>query len=157
MRKTLIGGNASEAADRSANGWLKLDAIARVEVTSEHWNFPIEAALTPEGAGWRAAEPGQQLIRLIFDEPMALHRIHLEFYETEHERTQEFTLRAASNPTGSFSDIVRQQWNFSPRGSTREIEDYAVDLHDVRVLELVLEPAVGAYQAVASLACWQLA
>ena len=29
-----------------------------------------------------------------------------------------------------FREIVRQQWNFSPTGSTHEMEDYRVDLSD---------------------------
>jgi hypothetical protein len=37
-------------------------------------------------------------------------------------RTQEFVLRALSNPGGPFREIVRQQWNFSVPTSTREID-----------------------------------
>jgi hypothetical protein len=44
--------------------------------------------------GWRAAEFGAQIIRLIFDEPQRLERISLVFEETETERTQEFVLRS---------------------------------------------------------------
>jgi outer membrane receptor protein involved in Fe transport len=42
---------------------------------------------------------------------------------------------------GPEKKIVRQQWNFSPAGSTTEIEDYAVDLDGVSVLELAIQPA----------------
>jgi outer membrane receptor protein involved in Fe transport len=42
---------------------------------------------------------------------------------------------------GPEKEIVRQQWNFSPAGSTTEIEDYAVDLDGVSVLELAIQPA----------------
>jgi hypothetical protein len=35
---------------------------------------------------------------------------------------------------------VRQQWNFSLPGTVREIEDYAVTLPDVTVLELNIVP-----------------
>jgi hypothetical protein len=45
------------------------------------------------GLGWRAAERGSQIIRIIFDKPRPLHWVRLEFCETEMERTQEFTLR----------------------------------------------------------------
>ena len=58
----------------------------------------------------------------------ALHRIHLAFAEKDVERTQEFCLRwspAASRPV---QEIVRQQWNFSPTGSTTQVEDYSVGL-----------------------------
>jgi hypothetical protein len=44
-----------------------------------------------EGSGWRAAEKGKQIIRIVLDNPRTLIRIRLEFSETGMERTQEFT------------------------------------------------------------------
>jgi hypothetical protein len=38
----------------------------------------------------------------------------------------------------AFPQIVRQQCNFSSPGGVREIEDYAVDLFDVGVIELIV-------------------
>jgi hypothetical protein len=73
---------------------ILLEEIAKVEVTSEDPNFPIESALVERtGPGWRAAEPGKQIIRIVLDNPRPLHRIRLEFSEKDVERTQEFTLR----------------------------------------------------------------
>jgi hypothetical protein len=48
---------------------------------------------------------------------------------------------------------IGQQWNFSSPGSVREIEDYAVELSDVTVLELIIVPdqSGGAARALASL------
>jgi hypothetical protein len=46
---------------------------------------------------------------------------------------------------------VRQQWNFGPRESTREVEEYQVDLSGVTVLELVINPNIGGGLARASL------
>lgn len=46
---------------------------------------------------------------------------------------------------------MRQQYNFSPPVTTREVEDYAVNLGGVGVLELRLMPHVGGGEAVASL------
>jgi hypothetical protein len=40
----------------------------------------------------------------------------------------------------SFREIVRQQWNFGPPGTIREVQDYAVDLSDVTVVELEIVP-----------------
>jgi len=105
------------------------EEVARVEVTSDDPNFPIEVALTTgEGSGWRAAEKDEQIIRIVFDNQRTQRRIRLEFSETEIERTQEFTLRWSSEAAGPFREIVRQQWNFSPQGSTSEVEDYQVQL-----------------------------
>ncbi len=66
-------------------------------------------------------------------------------------RTQEFVLRASSNPGGPFREIVRQQWNFSAPTSTREIEDYRVELSEVTLLELTIVPNISGGAARASL------
>ncbi len=121
--------------------WLDLEEMAEVEVTSEDPRFPLESALvSSKGPGWRAAQRGKQIIRITFDKPTRLRRIRLEFSETEIARTQEFTLQWSTEPGGPFTEIVRQQGSFSPQGSTRETEDYQVNLDSVSVLELALKP-----------------
>src|SRR5260370_11471880 len=138
MRKQII--NSDTMRPHAQEEWLDLEEIARVEVTSEDPNFPIEGDLAAaEGSGWREAEKCKQIIRIVLDNPRTLRRIRLEFSETVIERTQEFTLRW-SKATGPFREIVRQQWNFSPQGSTSEIEDYQVQLKNLSVLELTLKP-----------------
>jgi hypothetical protein len=101
--------------------------------------------------GWRAADSGTQTIRLIFDEPQRLTRIALVFEETETERTQEFALRWSPDGGRSFRDIVRQQWNFSPPKTIREVEECQVDLSGVTVLKLVIVPDISRGAARASL------
>jgi hypothetical protein len=135
MRKTIIHSSHSQGESQAEGAWLNLEPIARVEVTSEHSNFPMESALAGErGSGWRAAETGQQILRIVFDTPRTLRRIRLEFSESEAERTQEFTLRWAAALDGPFREIVRQQWNFSPQVATTEIEDYSITLDKVLIL-----------------------
>jgi hypothetical protein len=46
--------------------------------------------------------------------------------------------------------------DFSPTGSTTEIEHYVVELHAVSVLELAIRPDLRRTEAVASLASWRL-
>jgi hypothetical protein len=93
MRKRLIT-PIPQAGTLHEEGWLDLDRIAVVEVTSEEKDYPVEAALVAgEMRGWRAADSGGQTIRLLFDQPQRLTRIALVFEETETERTQEFVLR----------------------------------------------------------------
>jgi hypothetical protein len=136
---------------------LDVSSRCSVEVTSEENRYPIEAALQSEaGLGWRAAASGAQTIRLIFAAPQKLQRIWLMFEELENPRTQEFVLRWHS-ANGNSQEIVRQQWNFSPNGSVREIEDYAVELCDVRELEMILVPDKNGGQARASLRRLRLA
>jgi len=133
-------------------GWLDLDRVASVEVTSEEKDCGIDSALVSgETQGWRAASPGTQTIRLLFDQPQRLRRISLVFDETETERTQEFVVRWSPDDGRSFREIVRQQWNFSPPNTIREVEEYRVDLSDVTVLELVIVPEISRGSARASL------
>ena len=133
-------------------GWLDPEHVATVEVTSEDKDFPIESALSLEPRlGWRAAQPGTQTIRLVFDEPQELKRISVVFEENEMVRTQEFVLRASPKPGGPFREIVRQQWNFSPPTSAREAEDYRVELSEIVTLELTIRPNISGGAACASL------
>jgi hypothetical protein len=81
---------------------------------------------------------GPQMIRLNFDRPAAIRRIHLHFVERAAERSQEFAIYATSG--GELREVVRQQYSFSPGGSTEEIEDYAVNLNEVTSLEVRIDP-----------------
>src|ERR1019366_3663260 len=132
-------------------GWLDLDRMAVVEVTSEEKDYPVESALiSGEVGGWRAADSGTQTMRLIF-ESQRLTRIALVFEETEVERTQEFVLRWSPDGGRSFREIVRQQWNFSPPNAIREVEEYPVELSGVTVLELIIVPDISRGSAPAPL------
>ena len=154
MHKGLI---TSESPSVFADAWLDLVTAATVELTSEDKTHPIEAALSSRDQGWRAASPGVQTIRLIFYQPQRLKRINLVFKEAETSRTQEFVLRWRSEADKGFREIVRQQWNFSPPQTGREIEDYRVDLTSVKVLELVIIPNIGGGCTLASLENLRLA
>ena len=157
MRKRIVGPHHAQQGGQSDKGWLDLEQIATLEVTSEDPNRPIEYAFgSNDGPGWRAAEGGEQQIRIIFDKPVSIRRIELRFHEVNCERTQEFILRWSSESGGSSTEIVRQQWNFSPTGSTTEIEHYVVDLDAVSVLELAIRPDLRRPEAVASLASLRL-
>jgi hypothetical protein len=130
-----------------------MERFAEVEITSEDAAHPIESALLPgRGSGWRAAEPGKHTIRLLFNPPRDLRRIYLEFVESAIERTQEYVLRWSPGDGQSFREVVRQQWNFSPQGATRETEEYRVALSGVAVLELIIVPDMSGNSAFASLA-----
>ena len=157
MRKRVITRIPQNAPIRD-QAWMDVDRIASVEVSSEESDYPIESALLLEGKkGWRAANPGMQTIRLIFDQPQKLRRILLVIEDTEKSRTQEFVLRWARDIEGSFRQIVRQQWNFSPPDSVRETEDYSVELSEVKVLELRIVPDKSGGEVRASLVSLRLA
>ena len=157
MRKYIIG-NGPRGVSATEQDWLDLELLAQVEITSEDTDYPIESALIPgTGPGWRAGQPGEQTIRLLFDEPLKVRRIHLVFHEDEQERTQEFVLRWSPDGGQSYREILRQQYNFSPPGVTREVEDYTIDLDGVTALELKIVPDISRGSARASLAELRLA
>ncbi len=150
MQKRFIGeGPAIEVSDAE---WMDLENQAAAELTSEQSDRPIEFALrSGERSGWRAAEPGLQVIRLVFRQSRRISRILLRFSEKVDTRTQEFVLRWAPDRNQPFREIVRQQWTFSPQGSNIELEDYQVNLDAAGVLELIVNPDIGGKEAFASL------
>jgi hypothetical protein len=157
MRKRIIKQDSQDVSD-SSQSWLDLERLAQVEITSEDAAHPIESALTPgTGRGWRASQPGEQIIRLLFDEPLRLRRIRLSFYEDKQGRNQEFVLRWSPDGGQSYREIVRQQYNFTPPATTREVEDYGIDLDGVTALELRIVPDISGGGACASLAQLSLA
>lgn len=154
MRKRVLPSIQDAPA---AFAWLDLEPLVEVEITSEDPTHPIESALLPEdGRGWRAAGPGAQTIRLVFDPPQGLHRIRLEFRETTVERTQEYVIRWSADGH-EFREVARQQWNFSPGGATQQVEDHAVALPGVTVLELRITPDISGGSTPATLEKMRLA
>lgn len=118
----------------------------------------MESALTAGGGpGWLAGAAGEQTIRLVFDEPLPIRKIQIVFEEETRKRTQEFVLRWSGDAGRSFREILRQQYTFSPGGTTREVEEYDVALNGVTVLELRVIPDISGGDARASLARLRLA
>ncbi|MFW2372446.1 MAG: carbohydrate-binding protein [Gammaproteobacteria bacterium] len=151
MRKKIID-PVQQQQQSSERDWLDIEQLADIEISSEDDAYPIESALLPSiASSWRASGPGEQTIRLIFKQPQKLKLIRLSFEESSIERTQEYVLRWSPDDGKSYQEIVRQQWNFNPHGSTRETEEYQVDLPAVTVLELVINPDITGKNAVASL------
>ena len=138
MRKRIIKTQVQPVAQTSR--WLNLQQIATAEITSEDDLFPIEHALSNTvSTGWRAANAGPQTIRLVFDEPHELHRIHIHIIDRAAERTQEMTLSVEMAGVGQ-QEVWRQQFNFSPSGTTEELEDISIELRNVTVVELRIDP-----------------
>ncbi len=158
MRKQIIQQDSQGTLPDDEQDWLDVEDLVQVEMTSEDAEYPIESALIMStGSGWRAQHPGRQTIRLLFNRPQRISRIQLLFQEDERERTQEFALHWSPDGGASSREIVRQQYNFSPPDIVRELEDYAVDLNGLTILELSIIPDVSGGEACASLARLRLA
>ena len=156
MRKSIIN-PAGRDRPAETDEWMELDRVARVEVSSEDPDHPIEAALVPgRGPGWRASRPGPQTVRLVFDGPRHVRRIRLRFAADGVARTQEFVLRWV-DAASERRQVVRQQWNFSAGGAADEVEDYRVDLPGAIELELVVTPDISGGESAASLAEFRVA
>jgi hypothetical protein len=103
MRKRIISQDPQNVVPAD-QAWLDLQSLAEVELTSEDQANPIEAALVSgAGLGWRAAQAGEQTIRLWFDESQRVRRIQVLFHEDQKARTQSLCCggrRMAVNLTG---------------------------------------------------------
>jgi hypothetical protein len=163
MRKQIIQPSLQNST-AAAQTWLDLEKLAKVQVSSEDATKPIELALIPgkqlvdnNAPGWLAAQPGEQILRLLFDKPQNIQLIHLLFQETQQVRTQEFLLRYSTDKGKSYQDIVRQQYTFSPPDTSIQTEDYSVQLEGVTTLELKIIPDISGGMAHASLTELKLA
>jgi hypothetical protein len=138
MQKEILGAESSPDADEHP-GWLDLDALARVALTSEDARHPIEAALgSAPSHGWRAAQPGEQTIWISFHVPQRIRQVSLGF-TTSEPRTHEFVLSWSGDGGVSYREVVRQQFNFSA-ATSHEDEDYFPDLPAVTDLKLTIRP-----------------
>jgi hypothetical protein len=154
----LVSGEEFTPGRREANlcSWLDIENTASAELSSEDPEHPFERALRTETAnGWRALEPGPQLIRLHFDSQQSIRRVHLVFREQEVSRSQEIALFAITKLSPR-KKLVRQQWVFSSQGATTEVEAYFFDLGDVTALELEIDPGRHDKQVFASLESIQI-
>lgn len=155
MRKQITGAIPGSAGSTGGN-WVDLESLAQVEVSSEADGFPVEGAFTPGSSRpWQAASPGVARLVLRFDAPLRIAQVLLHCVDAEHERAQEWALRARL-ADGTEREIVRQGWNFSPGGSTKQREVYTLNLDGVRELSLSIDPDRGRDRYPATLSEWRV-
>ena len=142
MRKQILG--KDYPAEMSPGpGELNIAAIATALVSSDAAEYPIDNAFDtrrgPGGSRWIASEPGEQTLILAFDTPQTIRQISLEIEEQEVSRAQEIQL-AVSQDGQTYRELLRQEYNFSPPGTTFEREDWSVTAQDVTHLRLCIKP-----------------
>ncbi|QDV37565.1 hypothetical protein [Tautonia plasticadhaerens] len=145
LRKQIIKPQAEPPAPTP--GEIDIAAVATVLVTSEDPEHPIDHAFDdhrgPGGTRWVAGEPGEQTIILAFDTPQVIRQVLLVVEELEVTRTQELQLAASADGGQTYRELLRQEFNFSPQGSTFEQEEWAVQAEGVTHLRLVIRPDKG--------------
>jgi hypothetical protein len=122
-------------------------SIATVLITSETSEHPIDNVFDdqrgPGGSRWVGAEPGEQTLILMFDTPQTIRHIRLEIEEQEVSRTQELSLALSHDGGHTYQTLLRQEYNFSPPGTTFEREEWEVTAEGVTHLRLVIRPDKG--------------
>jgi hypothetical protein len=75
-----------------------------------------------------------------FDTARNLHKVTLEVEETNVSRTQEFALRISFDGGLTYREVLRQEYNFSPPGTTFEHEGWRVPAEGVTNLWFWIRP-----------------
>jgi hypothetical protein len=129
------------------SGEIEIAAVATVLVTSESPDHPVDLAFDgrggPGGSRWIAGETGEQELILAFDTPQIIRQIGLEIEEPDVARTQELHLSTSCDGGQTYRELLRQEYNFSPPGTTFEREQWAVTAQGVTHLRLVIKPDKG--------------
>jgi hypothetical protein len=147
MRKHLLKKPGTPAQGPFQPGEKNVRAMATVFVTSESAAHPVENAFDdrrgPGGSRWVADEDGEQTLILAFDSPEAIRQICVEIEEQALSRTQELSLAMSDDGGETYRERVRQEFTFSPPGTTFERELWALSGESVTHLKLVIKPDKG--------------
>lgn len=153
MRKHIL--NDLPAPSAGLPGELDVAALATVAVTSEAAEHPVENAFDDRrgrgGSRWVAATPGEQTLVLAFDAPQTLHQVTLEVEENHESRTQELDLAVSQDGGYTYRELRRQEFHFSPPGTTFEREEWTIAAADVTHVRLRIKPDKGDPRGRASL------
>ena len=122
-------------------------AIATVLVSSEAPEHPVDHVFDtrrgPGGSRWVGDEPGEQTLIVAFDTPQTLRKISLEIEEQDASRTQELSLALSRDGGQTYQSLLRQEYNFSPPGTTFEREEWTIVADGVTHVQLVIKPDKG--------------
>ena len=145
LRKQIVPKRAGEPA--SLEGEIPIADVATVQVTSERADHPIDHAFDqhrgPGGSRWIADASGEQAVTLVFDRPQVIRQVSVEVEELEVSRTQELWMSVSSDGGGTYRELVRQEFTFSPPGTTFERERWTVPAGAVTHLRVDIKPDKG--------------
>ena len=139
LRKLII--KRELATPDFPTGEIDIAEVATVLVTSEAPDHPLDLAFDLDrgrrGARWIAGEPGEQTVTLAFVAPQTINQILLEVEEPEFARTQELHLSLSCDGGRTYRELLRQEYDFSPAGTTFGREKWTVSAQGVTHLRLV--------------------
>jgi hypothetical protein len=142
-------------------GEISIADVATVQVTSEQTDHPIDNAFDPSrGPGasrWIAGAPGEQSVTLVFDSPQTIRQIGIEVEELAVSRTQELSVSASSDGGRTYRELIRQEFNFSPPGTSFERERWSIAAAAVTHLRLKIKPDKGGHVGRATLTSFTVA
>ena len=142
-------------------GEIDIAKVATVQVSSEQNDHPIDHVFDhsrgPGGSRWIADGPGEQTVILVFDTPLTITRIGVEVEEVAVSRTQELSVSVSDDGGRTYRNLVRQEFNFSPRATTFEREVWSVAAAEVTHLRLDIRPDKGGRVGRATLTTLSLA
>jgi hypothetical protein len=145
LRKQVGPKHSGESA--SLEGTIPIANVATVQVTSEEADHPIDNAFDhnggPGGSRWIAGEAGEQTVTLLFDTPQTIRKIGVEVEELAVSRTQELCVSVSSDGGRTYRELVRQEFNFSPPGTSFEREAWSTSAGAVTHLRLEIKPDKG--------------
>lgn len=151
LRKQIIPTSGSAGADAPRQmvdpDTKDIAALATVLVTSESPDHPIDRLFDGRngrgGTRWVASAIGEQMLILAFDTPQTIRDVSLEVEELQTSRTQALTLALSQDGGHSYREILRQEFVFSPPGTTFERESWRVPADGVTHLRVVIQPDKG--------------
>ncbi len=157
LRKLIIPASPDPADPRTSlePERMYIPALATVLVTSEAPEHPVDCLFDgrdgPGGTRWVASVDGEQALILAFDTPQTIREVGLETEESQVSRNQVLTLSLSQDGGQTYREILRQEFNFSPPGTTFERERWTVPAARVSHLRVTIRPDKGGNLGRASL------
>jgi len=149
LRKHIISNASQATATETAltPDGMHVPALATVLVTSESPDHPVDYLFDghdgPGGTRWIASADGEQTLIVAFDTPQTIREVALETEEPSASRTQVLTLSLSQDGGQTYREVLRQEFNFSPPGTTFERERWSVPAARVTHLRVAIQPHKG--------------
>ena len=143
LRKQLL----QPVESHGSGGEISIADTAIVLVTSELPDHPIDhigdGQRGPGSTRWIAEQSGDQTVVLVFDTARNVDTVSLEIEEREVSRTQELTLATSRDGGQTYREVLRQEFNFSPSGTTFEHEEWRLAAEGITNLRVWIRPDKG--------------